>query len=423
MSIESKDFLPKTETEPESAKTERTPEELEAVWREKQKEVGGEKKIESPDVKTKEAETATKEKPIMYESEKARYQAFMNSLLGDFEDLPSGPWNEKDWSKYDKTKERKYEAFKADHPLSDEPEKIKSDKVVEIEKAKKIWEEKQAETEPMTEKESAEELTPKDIDRFFEMHGKAVDSKGEICSEESSMVKESDRLIKEDVFTEKKSEESYNSNTTKIKRLLDFLKPQNFFKSNKSQENYKDEKISLSFLEKNELTTQEVKEKIEQLKTTAEYISYHENNCGYNFSKISSTDKYSDGYSICSGLVVSGLDKDTGERISFLSHQNPSVRNEEAAISREKIFKHDLIIYLEDIINKIDTKSAQAVIFGGVPSRDGLEMKNMLTKIVKKKMGKDPIVVNPKQENADGLSAIYDNKKNSLTLINSMNLN
>jgi len=139
MSIESKNFSPKTETDPESAKTERTSEELEKIWEEKQKEVRGERKIESPDVKTKEAETATtKEKPAeayKYKSEDARYQAYRKSLLAHKDS--SGPWSEKDWLAYEQTMERKYAGFKADHPLPDEPEKVESDKVVDIEKTEK----------------------------------------------------------------------------------------------------------------------------------------------------------------------------------------------------------------------------------------------------------------------------------------------
>jgi len=72
--------------------------------------------------------------------------------------------------------------------------KIEIEKSVKSERTseelEKIWEEKQAETEPMTKKESAEELTPEDIDRLFEMHGKAVDADGKTWGDNSSTVQE-----------------------------------------------------------------------------------------------------------------------------------------------------------------------------------------------------------------------------------------
>src|SRR3989344_1434835 len=43
----------------------------------------------------------------------------------------------------------------------------------------------------------------------------------------------------------------------------------------------------------------------------------------YVISTIDKQDKFSDGFRNCTGLLVAGQDKNTGENISFLSHEDP----------------------------------------------------------------------------------------------------
>lgn len=83
----------------------------------------------------------------------------------------------------------------------------------------------------------------------------------------------------------------------------------------------------------------------------------------YVISECNNKNKYSHKYLNCTGVVVVGVDKETGKNISLLSHQNPE------AFFKNKIVKEnftkDLIEDLDNLINKCIPGTIDAVILGG----------------------------------------------------------
>lgn len=81
----------------------------------------------------------------------------------------------------------------------------------------------------------------------------------------------------------------------------------------------------------------------------------------YIISPIDSKDKFSLKYAECTGVVMVGTDKETGENISFLSHQNPNFF----------LFYDDLNFFTElekkvkEIKDRCEPDSIDAIIFGG----------------------------------------------------------
>lgn len=82
----------------------------------------------------------------------------------------------------------------------------------------------------------------------------------------------------------------------------------------------------------------------------------------YTISPSDSNDKFSEDLFDCTGMIVVGIDKDTGEQISFASHQDPKkilgqVRGQ---------FIKDLRLRLEEMQARCLPGSIDAVIVGGI---------------------------------------------------------
>lgn len=83
----------------------------------------------------------------------------------------------------------------------------------------------------------------------------------------------------------------------------------------------------------------------------------------YVISPINDSDKFSEGYNACTGLVVSGIDKKTGKNISFISHQATGVLVQISMI-KEK-FQRDLDQRLREIKEMCVEGTVDAVLVGG----------------------------------------------------------
>ena len=83
----------------------------------------------------------------------------------------------------------------------------------------------------------------------------------------------------------------------------------------------------------------------------------------YLMSKIDNQNKISKGYFDCTGVCFSGVDKNTGENISFISHQNPESILENTAIMQR--FKDDLNKKIDDFISRSKPGTVDAVVVGG----------------------------------------------------------
>ncbi|MFH1608539.1 MAG: hypothetical protein ABH951_00775, partial [Patescibacteria group bacterium] len=93
---------------------------------------------------------------------------------------------------------------------------------------------------------------------------------------------------------------------------------------------------------------------LDDFKKDAEFINFYSKkdelleknlqNAGketYVISSIDNKNKYSLEYYDCTGVVAIGVDKETGENVSFLSHQNPAFFVENK--NERKNFREDFI--------------------------------------------------------------------------------
>lgn len=110
----------------------------------------------------------------------------------------------------------------------------------------------------------------------------------------------------------------------------------------------------------------------------------------YSISMISEENKFSDKFLNCTGFVAVGVDKETGENISFLTHQ------ESGEILSDEEFIKSFTKQLKDFMNMCEVKTVDAIIFGGNKNDDSLgEYKNaikVISDMVKPLLGFSPEV-------------------------------
>ena len=87
----------------------------------------------------------------------------------------------------------------------------------------------------------------------------------------------------------------------------------------------------------------------------------------YAISEVSSENKFSENFLNCTGLVIVGIDKETGDNISIVTHQQS-----DTTISSEAFKKH-LTEALQKMKQVARKGSIDAVIVGGNDDNDNLE--------------------------------------------------
>ena len=145
----------------------------------------------------------------------------------------------------------------------------------------------------------------------------------------------------------------------------------------------------------------------------------------YVISPINDKDKMSSAYKDCTGVAISGVDKETGNNISFLSHQDPEYFL--AGGKMEDEFFKDLQERTTELKEKCVPGTIDAVIFGG---KYKLDKKNsaeeyrrnyrdsidFLSSAIFKILGFVPTVVaGPKTDESDNV--YFDNKNRRLYLV------
>ena len=130
----------------------------------------------------------------------------------------------------------------------------------------------------------------------------------------------------------------------------------------------------------------------------------------YAISPIDDLDKFSNTFKNCTGLLVTGKDKETGKNISFLSHQDPGYfLNKE---DNRRAFTSDL-----------RQRTVDAVIVGGNTQRSGkfhkdyLESIQFLSTEVTSVFGFEPVVMTGPKTVAGGENVIYDNEHRRLYVV------
>ena len=148
----------------------------------------------------------------------------------------------------------------------------------------------------------------------------------------------------------------------------------------------------------------------------------------WTISTIDNLDKFSQGFFDCTGLIVAGRDKETGENISFLSHQDPK--------KFLRTNRNDFIVHLQQRLIEIKTRckpgTVDAVVVGGkyirIPfdhkgtdidyRQDYLDSIELLSQEVQKTLGFEPVIIGgPKTKRGFSDNIFYKNKDRRLYFI------
>lgn len=147
----------------------------------------------------------------------------------------------------------------------------------------------------------------------------------------------------------------------------------------------------------------------------------------YVMSPVDNWDKYSKNYANCTGVIVTGRDKETDENISFMTHQDP-----DHFLSNRDKFTAGLSARLQEIKKRCKEGSIDAVMFGGryanvkqaqddKPWREAFK-KEYLDSIkfvgeeVTKELGFEPVVVAGPKVNPGMDAVFYENKERRMHL-------
>ncbi|MBU3978748.1 hypothetical protein KJ980_07225 [Patescibacteria group bacterium] len=137
----------------------------------------------------------------------------------------------------------------------------------------------------------------------------------------------------------------------------------------------------------------------------------------YIISPLDENNKASNLYNDCTGILLIGQDKITGNNISLLSHQNPRyfLINQD----NKNTFKHGLDLALEEAKKRCFEGTIDIVIFGGnylkenaLSQNNYINSVNLLNEEVKKVLGFEPFVITgPKTNDDKGYKddVFYDN--------------
>ena len=147
----------------------------------------------------------------------------------------------------------------------------------------------------------------------------------------------------------------------------------------------------------------------------------------YVMSKIDSQNKISSEFYDCTGIVAVGVDKESGENISFMSHQDPK----EFLYGYKEKFLKDLIAHLRELINRSEAQTLDITIFGGnflTPGRylniqnesyikNYLESISTMSNIIRFEVGFEPVIISGPKIIAGYDTAYFDNKERRLYLV------
>lgn len=146
----------------------------------------------------------------------------------------------------------------------------------------------------------------------------------------------------------------------------------------------------------------------------------------YTISPVDNSDKFSKGFRNCTGLLVAGQNKETGENISFFTHQDPYffLRENE----KKNKFVNDLKEQIRELKEKSADKTIDAVIIGGNYFKgkhhdderyrqDYRESVKLLSEEAQKLLGFEPAVITgPKTISGDD-DIFYDNEHRRVYII------
>jgi len=173
----------------------------------------------------------------------------------------------------------------------------------------------------------------------------------------------------------------------------------------------------------------EIKKMIEDYKKNADGVS--------SFSECNDHNKWSEEpFLYCTGMIVSGIEKNTGKNISIMIHQNPGkldhlFMKEEEIIERKKKFLKKVSDDLEKIKEKCEPKTIDCIVFGGNEGND-LYKKSIgtLNDACFKELGFEPVIltgpnmgyggkISNSQTRLSETDVYFDNKNRRLHVVRS----
>jgi len=149
------------------------------------------------------------------------------------------------------------------------------------------------------------------------------------------------------------------------------------------------------------------------IKNSGANIDYLKDSSGYNLSNIDNVNKYSEDYSTCTGIVAVGIDKNTKERISFLTHHNPILfdNKETSSVNEHKKFQDNLDFLLKDFHERTEDGSVDILLFGGSSSSNfSSDSIKYLNNVIKKEFKFKPTIVTDTNSVGDIISVFLDTK-------------
>ena len=146
----------------------------------------------------------------------------------------------------------------------------------------------------------------------------------------------------------------------------------------------------------------------------------------YVISTIDDFDKFSQNFYECTGLVVTGIEKSTGENISLMSHQNPGTFLHD----KPEEFAAHLLGRLAEIKRRCVPGTIDAIIIGGKdipkpePATEDSDMIpwylgsiKLLGKEVQNILGFEPVVINGPKISSGSDDIYYDNANRRLYFV------
>lgn len=142
----------------------------------------------------------------------------------------------------------------------------------------------------------------------------------------------------------------------------------------------------------------------------------------YVISPVDKADKFSERFRNCTGLIAAGLERETGENISFLTHQDP-IYFLGGSVNQDA-FLRDIREKLRELKEKSAEGTIDAVVVGGnyFKKEEWYKMNyilsvKLLSDEVRNVLGFEPVVITgPKTRNGND-HVFYDNKQRRLYII------
>jgi len=148
----------------------------------------------------------------------------------------------------------------------------------------------------------------------------------------------------------------------------------------------------------------------------------------YIISTIDTKAKISEGFVNCTGCIVVGVDKNTGENISFLSHQDPFHFTDDGVLNFADDFSESLLKMKDrSVEGSIDAIVVGGNIVGGNEKKGGEEYYKesieLISELVRRRLGFLPVISTQAKKSGGGDSVIFDTEKRRAYLVRSEKIN